>query len=105
MDARQAKYRSLDAKAAASAAPPKTRERHNSAPMGDRPKAHHSKRQSATSKSGESNGKSSRVTVLEDIPASEDSSTPGAYKSDRRHTASRSVGDNLTSKVRCWQDT
>ena len=99
MDARHAKYHSLDVKAAPSAAPPKTRERHNSAHMGDRPKSHHGKRQSASSKSGEANGKSSRVAVLEEITLSE-APTPRAPKSERRHTVSRSVEDKSTSKVR-----
>ncbi|RVX69240.1 hypothetical protein B0A52_07216 [Exophiala mesophila] len=57
--------------------------------MGDRPKSHHGKRQSASSKSGEANGKSSRVAVLEEITLSE-APTPRAPKSERRHTTPRS---------------
>ncbi|KIX01327.1 uncharacterized protein Z518_09052 [Rhinocladiella mackenziei CBS 650.93] len=94
MDSRSTRYRSFDSKAAVP--PPRTRDRHNSAPSVDRRKDQHSRRQSATSKPFDISQRSSKSNPRDDSLTSPDRRT--ATRPSDRHP---SPGNSREAKLAC----
>ncbi|OCT48644.1 RasGEF domain containing protein [Cladophialophora carrionii] len=96
MDSRSTRYRSLDAKGAEP--PPKTRERHNSAPTVDRRKEQHQRRPSAVTKHPDSSHRSTKSHGRVESLTAPDRRTNTRH-SDRHQGPERTLEAKLSAKT------